>query len=214
MDCRLSSEFRAEWEDFTLPEKERGFYPMEISLRRFTPEQAREVISQLIDDARLSIHQRVIDSLIEAANVDGEVSPVDIGIGLLVLSELHDSRGGQTLTLENYQFAGGAEGLLTHYINRCLDILPEDNSKIILRALLALRRAETDQRIAEGRTGPELATDIQADASRLNMYLERLAQRDMRLLEIVHSFDNNDIRYRLPHERLIPALASIRTTTC
>lgn len=202
-------EFRAEWEDFTIPEKERRIYPAEISLRLFTAEQARDVISQLIDEAHLSIHQGVIDSLVEAATVDGEVSPVDIGIGLLVLAELHDRQGGQTLTLDNYQFVGGAEGLLTHYINRCIDIFPEEEWKTILKAMLALRQSENDQRIAEGRTCTELALETNADASRLHMQLERLAQRDMRLLEIVVPFDGSDIRYRLPHERLIPALRRI-----
>ena len=199
-------EFRAEWEDLTLPEKERGIYPAEISLRLFTAEQARYVISQLVDEARLSIHQKVVDSLVSAATVDGEVSPVDIGIGLLVLAELHDRQGRETFTLDDYQFAGGAEGLLTQYISRCLETFPETERKTILNAMLALRESGTNQRIAEGRTCPELAQESKADADRLRIQLERLTQRDIRLLEIVIPSDESEVRYRLPHERLIPAL--------
>jgi len=200
-------EFRAEWEDFTLPEKERSIYPAEISLRPFTAEQASDVIGQLIAEAKLSIHQKVVDNLVTAATVDSEVSPVDIGIGLLVLSELHERQGGQTVTLDDYQFAGGAEGLLTQYLSRCLDIFPETDRQTILNAMLALRDPDTSQRIAEGRTCAELAQETKAgDAGRLKTQLERLTQRDVRLLESVAPTDESETRYRLPHERLIPAL--------
>lgn len=199
-------EFRAEWEDFTLPEKERGIYPSEISLRLFTPEKARDVISQLIDEAKLSIQQKVVDNLVEAATVEGEVSPVDIGIGLLALAELHDRQGGQTITLDDYQFAGGAEGLLTQYIGRCLDTFPEADRQTILDAMLALREPENYRRIAEGKTCAELAEETKADPVRLKTRLERLTRRDMRLLEAVAPTDESDTHYRLPHERLIPAL--------
>jgi hypothetical protein len=47
-------EFRADWSDFIIPEHELGFFPPEISLRLFTPEQARDVISQLIQAASAS----------------------------------------------------------------------------------------------------------------------------------------------------------------
>jgi len=199
-------EFRAEWEDFTLPEKQRGIFPAEISLRLFTAEQAKGVIRQLVGEAQLGIHDKVVENLVAAGTVDGEVSPVDIGIGLLVLAELHDRRGRETFTLNDYQFAGGAEGLLTQYLIRCLEIFSETERQTILNAMLALREPGTNQRIAEGRTCAELAQESKADAGRLKTQLERLTQRDMRLLEIVNPSDEGDIRYRLPHERLIPAL--------
>ncbi|MBD0373959.1 MAG: hypothetical protein ICV60_24325, partial [Pyrinomonadaceae bacterium] len=60
----------------------------------------------------MSVEQKVVDNLIDAATVEGEVSSVDIGIGLLVLSELHERQGAKTLTEDVYHFAGGAEGLL------------------------------------------------------------------------------------------------------
>jgi internalin A len=199
-------EFRADWSDFMIPEHENGFYPPEISLRLFTSEQARDVISQLILAAGLSIQQKVIDNLIEAATVEGEVSSVDIGIGLLILSELSARYGGKTITEEDYHFAGGAEGLLTQYIDRCLNIFPDEDRETILNAMLALRDVETNQRIAEGKTCAELAEETKADARRLKTQLERLTQRDMRLLEHVTLGDEDKTRYRLPHERLIPAL--------
>ena len=203
-------EFSADWLDFISPEQENGVRPpQDVSLRLFTAEQAREVIGQLINESDLkdSIEQSVIDNLVEAATVDGEVSPVDIGIGLLVLTELHERQSGQTITKRDYQFAGGAEGLLTQYISRCLEPFPKESQEAILKAMLALRDPEENrQRFATGLTIDELAVEAGTDARVLKLQLNRLADRDIRLLEADTPTDGSAVRYRLPHERLIPAL--------
>jgi len=203
-------EFTADWIDFISPEQENGFRPPpDISLRLFSAEQAREVIGQLINESDLkdSIEQSVIDNLVEAATVDGEVSPVDIGIGLLVLTELHERQSSQTITKRDYQFAGGAEGLLTQYISRCLESFPKESQEAILKAMLALRDPEENrQRLATGLTIDELAVEAETDARVLKTQLNRLADRDIRLLEADTPPDGSAMRYRLPHERLIPAL--------
>ncbi len=204
-------EYRADWADFIIPENnKRGFYPKEMSLRLFTSEAARDVISQLIQEAGLQVEQPVVNNLISAAaNADHQVSPVDLGIGLLVLAELHDRLGGRTLTVKDYQFAGGAEGLLTQYINRCLERFAETEREPLLKALLALRDPETNQRHAEGLPLEQIAAEADTDPRRLQPQLERLAQRDIRLLETVtpkNAGKDSVTHYRLPHERLIPAL--------
>lgn len=203
-------EFSADWLDFISPEQENGIRPpQDVSLRLFTVEQSREVIAQLITESDLkdSIEQSVINNLVEAATVDGEVSPVDIGIGLLVLSELHERQSGQTITKRYYQFAGGAEGLLTQYISRCLEPFPKESQEAILKAMLALRDPEESrQRLATGLTIEELAVEAGMDARVLKLLLNRLADRDIRLLEADTPRDGSTTRYRLPHERLITAL--------
>jgi internalin A len=203
-------EFSADWLDFISPEQENGVRPpQDVSLRLFTAEQAREVIGQLINESDLkdSIEQSVINNLVEAATVDGEVSPVDIGIGLLVLTELHERQSSQTITIRDYQFAGGAEGLLTQYISRCLEPFPKESQEAILKAMLALRDPEENrQRLATGLTIEELAAEAGTDARVLKLQLNRLADRDIRLLETETPTDGSAVRYRLPHERLIPAL--------
>lgn len=200
-------EYRANWSDFMIPEHERGFYPPELSLRLFTPDQAREVISQLILSSGLSVEQKVVDNLIDAATVNGEISSVDIGIGLSVLSELCERQGTQTLTQDVYHFAGGSEGLLAQYIDRCFDIFSEEDRKTLLNAMLALRNLETNQRIAEGKTCEQLAEEIKVlNTHQLKIMLDYLCQRNTRLLEQILSPADGEARYRLPHERLIPAL--------
>ncbi|HKQ73285.1 MAG TPA: hypothetical protein VJ810_06130 [Blastocatellia bacterium] len=203
-------EFSADWMDFVSPELERGVRPpQDVSLRLFSAERAREVIGQLVNESNLkdSIEQAVIDNLVEAATVEGEVSPVDIGIGLLVLAELHERQNGRTVTIRDYQFAGAAEGLLTQYISRCLELFPKESQETILKAMLALRDPEENrQRLAAGLTIDQLATEAGADARLLKTQLNRLADRDIRLLESEATADGSVLRYRLPHERLIPAL--------
>jgi hypothetical protein len=203
-------EFSADWLDFISPEQENGVRPpQDVSLRSFTAEQAREVIGQLINESDLkdAIEQSVINNLVEAATVDGTVSPVDIGIGLLVLTELHEGQSGQTITKRDYQFAGGAEGLLTQYISRCLEPFSMESQEAILKAMLALRDPEENrQRLATGLTIDELAVEAGTDARVLKLQLNRLVDRDIRLLEAETPKDGSGVRYRLPHERLIPAL--------
>lgn len=202
-------EFSADWMDFVSPELERGFRPpQDVSLRLFTADQAREVIGQLVNESNLkdSIEQSVINNLVEAATVEGEVSPVDIGIGLLVLAELHERQSGKTFTIRDYQFNGGAEGLLKQYIESKLEPYSKEDQETILKAMLALRKPETNQRIAEGLTVDELAAESGAESRVLKTQLDRLSHRDTRLLETVTPADGSPMRYRLPHERLIPAL--------
>jgi hypothetical protein len=203
-------EFSADWLDFISPEQERGVRPpQDVSLRLFTAKQAGEVIGQLVNESNLkdSVEQSVIDNLVEAATVEGEVSPVDIGIGLLVLAELHERQSGQTITIRDYQFAGGAEGLLTQYISRCLELFPKESQEGILKAMLALRDPEEPrQRLATGLTSEDLSLEAGLDSRVLKSQLNRLADRDIRLLETDTPADGSEMRYRLPHERLIPAL--------
>jgi len=108
-------EFRADWSDFLIPEQKRGFFPAEMSLKLFSQPQAQNVAKRLVDEAGLLVEERVVDTLVAAATVECEVSPVDIGIGLMILAELCN-RLARTITIDDYHFAGGAEGLLTEYI--------------------------------------------------------------------------------------------------
>lgn len=202
-------EFRDDWSDFIIPENKRGFYPPESLVSQFTEDQARNVIGQIIKDANLGIEESVINDLLQAAAIKGEISPVDIGIGLMVLAELYEKQGGRTVTADDYRFAGGAEGLLTQYVDRSLERLPESDRDNVLKILLALRDPQTNQRLSEGLTVDEIASAVEISPAEVHQCLNRLRYRDIRLVEIVSSADVHVTRYRLPHERLIPAIEAL-----
>lgn len=200
-------EFSADWMDFISPEQERGMVPPpDLAIQLFTVEQARDVISQIIKEIDISIEQMVVNNLINSATVESKISPVEIGIGLLALSELFELNGRNTITIKDYQFMGGAEGLLTQYIKRCLNIFPEEEQKNILKALLALCNPETRTRVAEGLTIEELAKEGEAETHRLKWQFDRLEKRDTRLIETVSVLNGTLKKYRLSHERLVSAI--------
>ncbi len=202
-------DFRPDWEEFTLPQKELNIHPVEILLHPFTRSQASDVISALISEASLSIEQKVVENLLDALTVGSTVSPVDVGVGLSVLAELSDQSGGQNVTLKDYQFAGGADGLLMQYIRKCTDVFTDGDRQVILESMLALCEPITSQRIAEGLSGTEISKSISVNTAHVNRLLLRISQRDKRLLEVINTQEGADPRYRLAHERLIPALRSM-----
>lgn len=199
------SDFAENWLEFEVEAKKFNFRPQTVILPVFSPTEAKNVIRQLIATIHLDVEEKVILNLIEAATVDEKVLSVDIGIGLLILSGLPAAKDGKTITEEDYYFAGEAEGLLTQYIDKCLDYPHEEDRKIVINAMLALRDTETNQRNAEGKTVGELAKEVGTDVRLLKGKLERLTERDRRLLEPVVS-SKDETRFRLQHERLIPAL--------
>ncbi|WP_394824775.1 AAA family ATPase [Pendulispora albinea] len=196
-------EFRANWSDFIIPEQERGFFPPELSLGAFASGQARDVMGHLVDASGVPVDPKVLDNLLRAIAVDGEVCPVDMGIGLLALSELHRRKVGKTITSSDYHFAGGAEGVLTQYVERCLDGIRSVDRETVLKAMLALQEPNGHQRVAEGSTAEGLAEEAYAEPSRLKLALDHLARPDVRLLEKVGAGGE---RYRLAHERSISAV--------
>lgn len=196
-------EFRADWADFIIPEQEETrFYPVELSLRLFKPAQAKSIIVRLLAATELSIHQTVVDRLVEAATIDGEVSPFDIGTGLQALTTVGEGVEGRTLTVDDYDFLGGAEGLLAQYVSHCLEQIREWERPYVLHAMLALGDPVKEQRLADGLATKELAKVIDVPESTLKRLLARASQRDMRLVEPVGPEDSG---YRLTHDRLLIA---------
>jgi hypothetical protein len=147
-----------------------------------------------------------VDDLVNAAARDGRVTAVDLGIGLLVLSELADRKGTAVLSLADYRFAGGAEGLLTAYLCDRLEWFPEAEREVVLKALLALTNQETSQRLAEGRSLDALVQEANWPPDRLQYCLDYLAAPRVRLLERLSVRPGDLPSYRLPHERIVPSL--------
>ncbi len=191
-------EYLPDWAD------KMGQYDPLISLELFNQNLARDAMAVLAREANFTLDEGLVDDLLRATLQDGRIAPVEIGIGLLVLSKMASSKRVAHLSLNDYRFAGGSEGLLTDYLQSCLNIFPEEDQEGGLSAILKLADLEKNRREAEGRPISELAKGLTISPKRVTMALEYLASREVRLLERVET--ENETRYRLPHERLIPAL--------
>jgi hypothetical protein len=110
-----------------------------VSLRLFDKNRARGIMATLAAAADFTLDDELlIDLTNEAADRDGCVSPVDIGITMLVLSGLVIQRNTNHLSKKDYQFAGGAEGILTAYVSDRLARFGEGERQGVMKALLAL----------------------------------------------------------------------------
>jgi Leucine-rich repeat (LRR) protein len=198
-------EYDPQWRDFELSVP--GLHPPMLSLRLFEKRSAREIMAALAAASDFTLDDDLTADVIDAAaSRDGRVSPVDIGVGMLVLSGLAIQKNKRHLNKEDYRFAGGAEGILTAYITDRLERFGEAERQGVMKALLALANLDNDQRIAEGKTVDELSPAAQLSPTRLRASLEYLATPQVRLLETILTAANGTQKYRLPHDRIVPSL--------
>ena len=112
------------------------------------------------------------------------VSPVDIAIGLLGLSEFVLQRGVSHVSNADFATSGGAEGLLLSFAREKFDKIPEQFSEPLLTGLIiALVNPADDHRVAEGATATKIGMLAKVPEDLLAPYLARLAHPRVRLLE-------------------------------
>jgi hypothetical protein len=144
-------EYDPQWRDFELTVPD--FHPPMLSLRLFEKNQARGIMATLAAAADFTLENDLTTDVTDAAaDRDGRVSPVDVGIGMLVLSGLAIRKNKRHLSKDDYRFAGGAEGILTAYVSDRLERFSEGERQGVMKALLALCNLDNNQRIAEGKT--------------------------------------------------------------
>ena len=176
--------------------------PQSVLVKRFSVEQAKRVMSTIASESDLNLSESVMKDLLETITDEkGYVSPVDVGISLLVLSELGNTQ--QTVITDRiYQEAGRAEGLLASYIENHLKRCPEHTKEPLLKAFLGLCDLETNQRLAQGRTAFELSELSKLPEETIKNQLDYFSSGSVRILQS----EENSGKYRLAHERIIPAI--------
>ncbi|MBN2091622.1 SUMF1/EgtB/PvdO family nonheme iron enzyme [candidate division KSB1 bacterium] len=199
-------EYASTWFDFecNVPD----FHPPKHSLKIFTKEQALENMAVLARESGLAPDTAVLEEMVNAMSDQGKVSPVEIGIGMMVLSELYTGPD-RDIKLSGFRDAGGVTGLLRTYIKNKLDEgIPKHEHSAMESALLALVDPEKPhQRLSNGKSVTELAAVSQLPLNRLQHNLAFLASQTVRILEQLSA--GSEPIYRLAHERLIPALESL-----
>jgi hypothetical protein len=180
-----------------------------MPVRLFTSAQAKEVMAVIAEAANFEMDDVLADDLIDSMrNEDGRISPVDIGITMLALNERALGKRDRHLDKGDYRIKGGATGLLAEYISSQLERYQGSERSKILMTLLELADLGRDQRLPEGRTPEQLAKKMGLPTAMLGAYLKDLASPQVRLLEALPTG-----AYRLPHERLIPALRQLSGLT-
>ena len=201
-------EYLPHWRDFELENK---LQPNMLSLKLLSLPQAQTVLVTLAEAAGLTLEQALVDGFIQTVQKEERVSPVDIGIGLLMLQELATQKQKQQLSFEDYHFAGGSQGLFVSFLkNKIEQRFPEQyEQEGLFKALLELIDLNRNQRVAEGKTLAELATKAEGlSLQYLEFGLDYLASVQVRLLEKISRADGL-AAYRLPHESMIPALRQL-----
>ncbi len=197
-------EYAAAWWKF---QNSLGIQPPMLPVERFRPKQAGAVVATLAEKADFQLDQDLVDTMVRDMSLGDRISPVDIGIGMMMLDELARDRRDRHLTHDAYLGAGGGtEGLLTGYIAGRLEWFPEAHREHLLKAMLALTDPDNDQRIAEGRTVSDLSAAAGLSQEALAALLNYLASPNCRLLEKRSPAAAEPPRYRLPHERMVPIL--------
>ena len=199
-------EFTSDWLDF---EKEEGLHAEHVHIKRLAPSTARDVFVTLAAEGGLSLDNALVDSFIRSVSSSNEVSPLDIGIGVLSLANLAQGLGLTHVSNKDYSLAGGHDGLLFSFVKEQLELIPEHiRLRIIKGAALCLIDPLTGQRLTTGLDSRDFSSAIGLPEPVVSPWLERLAHPRVRLLERISTH-----RYRLSHDRLGPAIQRLAGDT-
>ena len=203
-------EYAANWWKFT--EQIKDFYPPMISIEQFSHDKEKEIVVCICEKANITLELKVLSEFVSSISDKGKVSPVDIGIGLDVLSELKKEDNGTTLiTYADYESIGESEGLLRNYIEKKFKLLPPEHYQKLLTVLLSLIDPQNPmQRIAAGKEVQELSEISGLEEPRLKSHLKFLASSQARLLEQIPPLPEEAQAFRLVHERFIPAINRLK----
>lgn len=189
-------DFSAQWFDFTLSLSKVCSSRIEgIPLKRFTEEKATRIISVLGEEAKISgLTHAGVEAIVKNISEDGTVSPVDIGIALVVLSEAR---------FTNAETFSGQGSLMAAYLDHVLEMFPDGFHEIILKALFNLIDHEREQRKSEGVNGEKLAE--LAGSLNVSNFLKCLDYLEKS--RVIERIEGNN--YRLGHEKLIPGIRQL-----
>jgi hypothetical protein len=192
-------EYTADWLDF---QGARQFRAEDISVNLLAPRTAGDVLVTLTTEAGFTLDQKLVDNFIESVEGPKGVSPVDVAIGALSLTDLVQQRGTMHVGVTEYELAGGAEGLLLSFVQRKLEEIPEYIQASLLKGIvLTLIELSDNRRKAAGESAAVIASRSEVSEAAITPWLERLTHPRIRLLEKIGLQS-----YRLPHERLVPVL--------
>jgi len=177
-------------------------------LERFEPDQATEVLCFLAEKDGLEYDRKFVSEMTRqelADTEDGLISPVDIQV-LARMIERQTMRDGRAFNRTTFQKLGGVEGLLERYLTIALEPLgTQSRRQATIKVLLAMIDLERNAR-AGALTFEDLRKKLGGDITdpELKEAVAYLLLSDVRLIS--PSSENDEDKFELAHERLIPAL--------
>jgi hypothetical protein len=126
-------EYDSEWLDF---EYALRFRAEKLPVNLLSRPAAEDAMATLSSAAGFTLEQALVTNFIATVATDQGVSPFDLAIGLLTPSNRVQQTGRTDITAAEYQFAGGAEGLLLAYVQDRLQEVPEAIRAGLVRGLV------------------------------------------------------------------------------
>ena len=201
-------DYDPEWRDFELENPK--LKTTMLSLKLFNERQASGVMAAIAEEAGFTLDESLLSDLLNSFRSKEGISPVDIGISMLVLDNFARNKEEKHLTVSDYKIAGGSGGVLTSYLSEQLGRLPDAEREELLKVLLQLADLTQNKRISGGKTLSELSEGAKLPTKLLESELDRLSSPHVRLLESVPpSVSQKEKTYRLPHERIIRSLREL-----
>jgi hypothetical protein len=194
------------WLDF---EEELQIQAEKLSIKPFGNDRAKEIMATVLDDASIRVEDGLLRNYITSVAGVAGISPVDIGMGILVLANWNQQHSHKDLTLEEYLAAGGAAGILSFHVQDRLSpayVRVIDRERLLRGLISGLVDDEHNQR---KRASAEIIAGLASlDISRVHSYLAKLTGPNARVLEKTNDADGV-VEYQLSHERLIPVLTQM-----
>lgn len=177
-----------------------------LSLEKFEPFEAANVIKVIADEVKIELDDNFIKELTTheiADREDGTISPIDIQI----LSRMIDGQKNleeRAFNRKAFQKLGGVEGLLERFLNTTLKSLITDSRRqTTIKVMLAM----TDGNLRTGALSlkglKEKLDGVISDAD-IEESVFWLSRSEIRLITPIR--EKNNIVYELAHERIIPPL--------
>ena len=178
-----------------------------FNLTKFSPNQAVTALKVLCGTAGIGFDwdfaQKVIDRDL-CDREDGMVSPVNLGIVVLVLST-----GRRALNASDFKAYNGIEGLLEDWLNSQLEAAKVQGLDKTAILVLTVFCDFDNNRRAGILTVADIAAHLSGDVTpgQIERAVEWLTSRDVRL--IAPAGEGEIAGYQLSHERLIPAVRKL-----
>jgi len=162
-------------------------------LHRLTREQAEDAITKPAQNFDIRLERSLTEALLDDLYRDG-IEPAQLQI---VCDRVYGAkpRGMHTITMSIYQRLGGAQKILTDFVDHILGQLPLGDRRLA-RAILKLMVTSSEVRVT--RTLERVAADLSESRDEVERVLARLV--DLRLVRGVGK--ERDRQYELIHEYL------------